>query len=124
MRSVNIDLIYGCRAVAGRLLGADPRHRHRIHPDRLAVYSYAHLPQLFAAADRRNPLLLDGGAKLALLQLAVRKLTAAGYVYIGMDHFALPGDELAIAQSRGGLHCNFMGYTTHADSDLIGLGRP
>ena len=60
--------------------------------------------------------------KLELLQLAIEKLTAAGYVYIGMDHFALPDDELALAQARGSLHRNFMGYTTHADSDLVGMG--
>src|SRR3546814_3765740 len=61
-------------------------------------------------------------AKLGLLQLAIEKLTAAGYAYIGMDHFPLPDDDLAQAQARGGLHRNFMGYTTHADSDLVGLG--
>ena len=60
--------------------------------------------------------------KLDLLQLAIETLTAAGYVYIGMDHFALPDDELALAQARGGLHRNFMGYTTHADCDLVGFG--
>src|SRR3546814_9698117 len=60
--------------------------------------------------------------KLALLALAIEKLTQAGYVYIGMDHFALPEDDLAKAQARGGLHRNFMGYTTHAESDLIGFG--
>jgi oxygen-independent coproporphyrinogen-3 oxidase len=59
---------------------------------------------------------------LRLLQLAIEKLTAAGYVYIGMDHFALPDDDLALAQARGSLHRNFMGYTTHADSDLVGVG--
>src|SRR3546814_17508936 len=64
----------------------------------------------------------DAATKLSLLQLAIEKLTAAGYVYIGMDHFALPDDDLARAQERGSLHRNFMGYTTHADSDLVGLG--
>ncbi len=122
-RSVNVDLIYGLpkqnlEGFANTLdIVTDMR------PDRIAVYSYAHLPQLFKpqrqidAAD-----LPDAETKLALLQLAITKLTAAGYVYIGMDHFALPDDDLAIAQARGGLHRNFMGYTTHADSDLVGLG--
>jgi oxygen-independent coproporphyrinogen-3 oxidase len=64
----------------------------------------------------------DPATKLSLLQLAIQKLTAAGYAYIGMDHFALPDDDLARAQQRGTLHRNFMGYTTHADSDLLGLG--
>jgi oxygen-independent coproporphyrinogen-3 oxidase len=60
--------------------------------------------------------------KIALLGLAVERLLAAGYVYIGMDHFALPFDELAVARRKGGLHRNFMGYTTHADTDLVGIG--
>ncbi len=122
-RSVNVDLIYGLpkqtlEGFAGALdIVADMR------PDRVAVYGYAHLPHLFKpqkqieAAD-----LPDAEARLALLQLAIAKLTDAGYVYIGMDHFALPDDDLAIAQARGSLHRNFMGYTTHADSDLVGLG--
>ena len=122
-RSVNLDLIYGLprQTVAGfartleTVLG--------MRPDRLAVYSYAHLPALFKPQKRLNADDLPAPeTKLALLQLAVRTLSDAGYVYIGMDHFALPDDELALAQARGGLHRNFMGYTTHADSDLIGLG--
>ncbi len=123
MRSVNIDLIYGLPGQSLEGFGRTLDIVTAIHPDRLAVYSYAHLPQLFKPQKQIDEtLLLDGEAKLALLQLAVEKLTAAGYAYIGMDHFALPGDELAIAKSRGGLHRNFMGYTTHADSDLVGLG--
>ena len=123
MRSVNIDLIYGLPGQSLEGFGRTLDIVTAIHPDRLAVYSYAHLPQLFKPQKQIDEtLLLDGEAKLALLQLAVEKLTAAGYAYIGMDHFALPGDELAIAKSRGDLHRNFMGYTTHADSDLVGLG--
>jgi oxygen-independent coproporphyrinogen-3 oxidase len=122
-RSVNIDLIYGLpkQTVAGFTQTLDTVVAMR--PDRLAVYSYAHLPELFKpqrqidAADLPSP-----ETKLELLQLAIAKLTKAGYVYIGMDHFALPDDDLAQAQARGGLHRNFMGYTTHADSDLVGLG--
>ena len=122
-RSVNIDLIYGLplqtREGFGRTLDTVVDAR----PDRLAIYSYAHMPQLFKPQKQLDESLLpDPETKLGLLQLAIEKLSAAGYRYIGMDHFALPGDELSLAQERGGLHRNFMGYTTHADSDLIGLG--
>lgn len=123
MRSVNVDLIYGLPRQNlvgfGRTLDTVIDAR----PDRLAVYGYAHLPNLFKPqrqldlADLPNPEL-----RLQLLSVAIEKLTAAGYVYIGMDHFALPDDELALAQQRGSLHRNFMGYTTHADTDLVGMG--
>ena len=122
-RSVNIDLIYG---LPNQTLDGFRRTLDTViamRPDRLAVYSYAHLPDLFKAQRQLDASLLpDAETKLALLQLAIETLTDAGYVYIGMDHFALPDDELAQAQARGGLHRNFMGYTTHADSDLVGLG--
>lgn len=122
-RSVNVDLIYGLplqnHAGFGRTLDTVIEAR----PDRLAVYSYAHMPQLFKPQKQLDASLLpDPETKLGLLQLAIEKLSAAGYRYIGMDHFALPGDDLSLAQERGGLHRNFMGYTTHADSDLVGLG--
>ncbi|MGV8943361.1 oxygen-independent coproporphyrinogen III oxidase [Thermomonas sp.] len=122
-KSVNVDLIYGLPkqnldGFARTLdIVADMR------PDRVAVYGYAHMPRMFKAqnqileSDLPNP-----ETRLNLLQLAIERLTAAGYLYIGMDHFALPDDELALAQARGSLHRNFMGYTTHADSDLVGLG--
>ena len=122
-RSVNVDLIYGLPKQNLEGFARTLDTVAEVRPDRIAVYSYAHLPELFKAqkqidaADMPTP-----EAKLALLQLAIEKLTDAGYIYIGMDHFALPDDELARAQARGGLHRNFMGYTTHADSDLIGLG--
>ena len=122
-RSVNIDLIYGLpkQNAAGFAQTLDTVIDMR--PDRLAVYSYAHLPDLFKAQQQIDAAdLPDPDTKLGLLQLAIDKLTQAGYVYIGMDHFALPDDALAQAQDRGNLHRNFMGYTTHADSDLIGLG--
>jgi oxygen-independent coproporphyrinogen-3 oxidase len=122
-RSVNIDLIYGLpkQTLSGfektldTVLG--------VRPDRLAIYSYAHVPQLFKAqrridvADLPNP-----EQKLALLELAIERLGAASYRHIGMDHFATPQDDLSRAQEEGGLHRNFMGYTTHASCDLIGLG--
>jgi oxygen-independent coproporphyrinogen-3 oxidase len=122
-RSVNIDLIYGLpgqnREGFGRTLDTVVTAR----PDRLAIYSYAHLPQMFRPQRQIDESLLPSPEdKLGLLQLAIDKLTDAGYRYIGMDHFALPDDELSIAQEHGGLHRNFMGYSTHAESDLIGFG--
>jgi oxygen-independent coproporphyrinogen-3 oxidase len=122
-RSVNLDLIYGLplQTLSGfdRTLGTVIEAR----PDRLAVYGYSHLPAMFpaqrqiAVADLPTPRL-----KLELLQLAVTRLTEAGYRYIGMDHFALPTDDLVRAQDSGDLHRNFMGYTTCAESDLVGIG--
>ncbi|MCE7033119.1 oxygen-independent coproporphyrinogen III oxidase [Lysobacter sp. GX 14042] len=122
-RSINVDLIYGLprqtRDGFARTLDTVLEAR----PDRLAVYSYAHLPHMFKAQRQINEAELPSAVeKLGLLQLAIEKLTDAGYVYIGMDHFALPDDDLARAQERGGLHRNFMGYTTHADTDLVGMG--
>ncbi|HZD54134.1 MAG TPA: oxygen-independent coproporphyrinogen III oxidase [Woeseiaceae bacterium] len=122
-RSVNVDLIYG-------LPLQTPGHFERtletviaLRPDRLAVYGYAHLPELFKAQRQiRAEQLPDAGTRLRLLGLAVERFTDAGYRYIGLDHFALPEDDLAAAASQGGLQRNFMGYTTHAHCDLIGLG--
>lgn len=122
-KSVNVDLIYGLpkQTLAGFGKTLDTVIEAR--PDRIAVYSYAHMPQLFKPQRQLDETQLPSAeTKLSLLQLAIEKLSQAGYCYIGMDHFALPEDELAIAQERGDLHRNFMGYTTHADSDLIGLG--
>ena len=122
-RSVNVDLIYGLpkQNPAGFARTLDTIVD--VHPDRIAVYGYAHLPELFKAQKQIDAAdMPTAEVKLGLLQMAIEKLTAAGYVYVGMDHFALPDDDLAQAQARGGLHRNFMGYTTHADSDLIGLG--
>ena len=122
-RSVNVDLIYGLprQSVDGFLRTLDIVADAR--PDRVAVYGYAHLPRMFKAqrqiADTDLP---DAAARLDLLQAAIERLTAAGYVYIGLDHFALPDDELSRALEAGTLQRNFMGYTTHAACDLIGLG--
>lgn len=122
-RSVNVDLIYGLprqnRASFRRTLELVLA----VRPDRLAVYSYAHMPTLFKGQKQIAEAELPSAAeKLGLLADAIEVLGDAGYVHIGMDHFALPDDELARAQRRGGLHRNFMGYTTHADCDLIGFG--
>ena len=122
-RSVNMDLIYGLprQTCKGFELTLDTVIAMR--PDRLAIYGYAHLPHAFKAQRQiRAEDLPDAETRLRLLQLAVDRLQEAGYRYIGMDHFALPGDDLAVAESSGGLHRNFMGYTTHAECDLVGLG--
>ncbi len=123
LRSVNVDLIYGLprQTLVGfrKTLATVIESR----PSRLAIYGYAHMPHLFKAQKRfRAEELPDAEGRLALLALAVEMLSAAGYVYVGMDHFALPDDDLAVAQAAGGLQRNFMGYTTHADTDLLGLG--
>ena len=122
-RSVNVDLIYGLpkQTLEGFSRTLDITLQAR--PDRLAIYGYAHLPNLFRPQQRIHAQGLPSAEqKLDLLRLAIERLGAAGYEYIGMDHFALPEDELARAQREGGLHRNFMGYTTHAESDLVGLG--
>ncbi|HPQ97397.1 MAG TPA: oxygen-independent coproporphyrinogen III oxidase, partial [Thiolinea sp.] len=122
-RSVSVDLIYGLplQTLAGfrqtLIAVAD------LGPDRISVFNYAHMPELFMPQRRIRVEELPAPAlKLELLQLAVEYLTGIGYQYIGMDHFARPGDELALAQKRGTLYRNFQGYTTHADCDLIGMG--
>jgi oxygen-independent coproporphyrinogen III oxidase len=122
-RSVNVDLIYGLpkQTLSGFELTLDTLIA--VRPERFAIYSYAHLPTMFKPQTQiRESDLPPAELKLALLQLAIRKLSNAGYRYIGMDHFALPSDALAKAQKSGSLHRNFMGYTTHVETDLIGLG--
>jgi len=122
-RSVNVDLIYGLprQTPAGFACTLDTVLWAR--PDRLSIYGYAHMPRIFKAQNQiMEAELPDAGAKLALLQLAIEKLTIAGYRYVGMDHFALPGDDLSIARESSDLHRNFMGYTTHPACDLIGFG--
>jgi len=123
VRSVNVDLIYGLPRQTPAAFRKTLRMVMSARPDRLAVYGYAHLPNLFKAQRRIDPTMLPSAAeRLELLRLAIEELSAGGYRYIGMDHFALPDDELVHAQEAGTLHRNFMGYTTHAGSDLIGLG--
>ncbi len=122
-RSVNLDLIYG---LPKQTLDSFNRTLDKVvdlAPERIALYSYAHLPQLFkpqrriAGADLPSP-----ESKLQIMTLAIGRLTRAGYLYIGMDHFARPDDELAIAHSQGRLQRNFQGYSTHPESDLLGFG--
>lgn len=123
MRSVNVDLIYGLPKQTLEGFGRTLETVMQVRPDRLAIYGYAHLPHMFKAQRQIVDAELPGPEqKLALLGLAVERLSAAGYQYIGMDHFALPEEDLSRAQREGSLHRNFMGYTTHADTDLLGLG--
>jgi oxygen-independent coproporphyrinogen-3 oxidase len=122
-KSVSVDLIYGLPKQNRQRFDRTLDLVIAARPDRLAVYSYAHLPHMFKPQKRINAADLPSGAeKLALLGLTMEKLISAGYVYIGMDHFALPDDELAVALSEGSLHRNFQGYSTHADCDLVALG--
>jgi oxygen-independent coproporphyrinogen-3 oxidase len=96
---------------------------NRLRPDRIALYAYAHLPERFKPQRRIHVEDLPAGAaKVAMLSRSLDVLTEAGYVYIGMDHFALPDDALAVAKRQGRLHRNFQGYSTQADCDLIALG--
>ena len=122
-RSISIDLIYGLpfQSVAGFTRTLDKVLA--FSPDRLSVFNYAHLPQRFKPQRRIDAEQLPPPqTKLDILQATGERLAAAGYVYIGMDHFAKPDDELARAQREGTLYRNFQGYSTHADCDLIGLG--
>ena len=122
-RSVSLDLIYGLPRQTVERFERTLDTVLELSPDRLSLYSYAHLPALFMPQRRINDADLPAAdVKLAILQRAIRRLTEAGYVYIGMDHFAKPDDELAIAQRQGRLHRNFQGYSTHADCDLLAFG--
>lgn len=122
-KSVSIDLIYGLpkQTLAG--FGVTLDKVIAANPDRLSIYNYAHMPTLFKPQRRiHEEDLPSPQVKLDILSMAVNKLTSAGYVYIGMDHFAKPEDELAVAQRQGRLHRNFQGYSTHSDCDLVALG--
>jgi oxygen-independent coproporphyrinogen-3 oxidase len=123
IRSVSVDLIYGLPMQTAESFARTLDVVAAASPDRVAVYSYAHLPHLFKPQKQiRSPDLPSPAEKLALLGLTVERLSAAGYVYVGMDHFARPDDELVKAQRAGSLHRNFQGYSTQADCDLVGLG--
>ncbi|HEY7758247.1 MAG TPA: oxygen-independent coproporphyrinogen III oxidase [Burkholderiales bacterium] len=122
-KSVNVDLIYGLPKQ--NVIGFNRTLEKVIEasPDRIALYNYAHLPTVFKPQRRiAESDLPSAEVKLQLLSLAIRRLGDAGYAYIGMDHFARPDDELAVAQRQGRLHRNFQGYSTHADCDLLGFG--
>lgn len=121
--SISFDLIYGLPFQSVASFKQTLEDVIELKPDRLSVFNYAHLPHRFKPQRRINESDLPSGEeKLRIFQLTIEMMQQAGYVYIGMDHFALPDDELAIAQKKGELHRNFQGYTTRKECDLIGLG--
>jgi len=122
-RSVSIDLIYGLPFQTVESFTRTLDRVIQVGPDRLSVFNYAHLPERFKPQRRINEAELPTPeVKLEILSMAADHLADAGYVYIGMDHFARPQDELALAQRDGTLYRNFQGYSTHSNCDLIGLG--
>jgi oxygen-independent coproporphyrinogen-3 oxidase len=121
--SVNVDLIYGLPMQTPETFERTLDQVAKLRPDRIALYAYAHLPERFKPQRRIHAQDLPPAAsKLVMLSSAMRVLMAAGYVYVGMDHFALPTDALAVAKRQGRLHRNFQGYSTQPDCDLIALG--
>ncbi len=121
--SINADLIYGLPMQTPETFEHTLAQITQLRPDRIALYAYAHLPERFKPQRRIHAKDLPPAAsKLVMLSSAMRVLTAAGYVYVGMDHFALPTDALAIAKRQGRLHRNFQGYSTQPDCDLVALG--
>ncbi len=122
-RSTNIDLIYGLPLQTVESFSRTLDKILSVSPERFSVFNYAHLPQRFKTQRQIKDMELPAPeVKLDILQMVIQRLLEAGYVYIGMDHFAKPDDELAIAQREGKLYRNFQGYSTHSDCDLIGLG--
>lgn len=121
--SVNADLICGLPRQTPESFRRTLHQLLALRPSRIALYAYAHLPQRFKPQRRIDPALLPSAQqRVHMLGDAISGFTGQGYVYIGMDHFALPGDALAIAKRQGRLHRNFQGYTTQPDADVIGLG--
>jgi oxygen-independent coproporphyrinogen-3 oxidase len=120
---VNLDLIYGLPRQTLDTFNATLDRTLALDPDRIALYAYAHLPAVFKPQRRIREADLPGAeAKLQILTLAIGRLTGAGYLYIGMDHFAKPDDALAVAQRQGRLQRNFQGYSTQPECDLLGFG--
>ncbi|WP_353135324.1 oxygen-independent coproporphyrinogen III oxidase [Limnohabitans sp.] len=121
--SVNVDLIYGLPMQTPETFERTLAQVTQLRPDRIALYAYAHLPERFKPQRRiHSQDLPPAASKLVMLSSAMRVLIAAGYMYVGMDHFALPTDALAVAKRQGRLHRNFQGYSTQPDCDLIALG--
>ena len=121
--SVNVDLIYGLPKQSPESFAQTLAQIVSLKPDRVALYAYAHLPERFKPQRRIDTYALPTAAdKISMLSDALAALLNAGYVYVGMDHFALPDDDLAIAKRQGRLHRNFQGYSTQPDCDLISLG--
>ena len=122
-RSTNLDMIYGLPLQTKESFAHTLNKILELDPARLSIFNYAHMPTLFAAQRKINEDDMAKPAdKLAMLQYTIEFLTQSGYQFIGMDHFAKPDDELAIAQQQGILHRNFQGYTTQEDADLLGMG--
>lgn len=121
--SVNVDLIYGLPKQTSESFKETLAQVVKLKPERIALYAYAHLPERFKPQRRIDSYELPSGAeKIAMLSNALSTFINAGYVYVGMDHFALPTDALAVSKRQGRLHRNFQGYSTQPDCDLIGLG--
>ena len=121
--SINADLIYGLPRQTPETFARTVERMAELRPDRIALYGYAHLPERFKPQRRIVPAELpEGAAKLQMLSQSIAAFSDAGYVYIGMDHFALPNDALAVAKRQGRLHRNFQGYSTQPDCDLVALG--
>jgi len=122
-KSISLDLIYGLPFQNVERFSKTLDKVIEASPDRLSIFNYAHLPEMFKPQRRINQEDLPSAAeKLDILKVSFEKLKAAGYLYIGMDHFAKPNDELAIAQRERTLYRNFQGYSTHADCDLVAMG--
>jgi oxygen-independent coproporphyrinogen-3 oxidase len=118
-----VDLIYGLPKQSVDSFDLTLTRVLALKPDRIALYSYAHLPAMFKPQRRIDPVdMPTAEVKLDIMKRAIERLTEAGYVYVGMDHFALPHDELAMAAKNARLHRNFQGYSTRPDSDLIAFG--
>ena len=121
--SINVDLIHGLPRQTPASLARTVAQVAALRPDRIALYAYAHLPQRFKPQRRIVAAELPAAAdRIQMLSQSIAGFLEQGYVYIGMDHFALPGDALAVAKRQGRLHRNFQGYSTQPDCDLIGLG--
>lgn len=121
--SINVDLIYGLPKQSGASFAQTVERVVALRPDRIALYAYAHLPQRFKPQRRIHEAELPmPQERITMLATAIDRFTAQGYDYIGMDHFALHDDALAVAKREGRLHRNFQGYTTRPDCDLLGLG--
>jgi oxygen-independent coproporphyrinogen-3 oxidase len=121
--SVNVDLIYGLPMQTPESFDRTLTQVVELKPDRIALYAYAHLPERFKPQRRIVTVELPNAAsKVSMLSRSLSAFLDAGYVYVGMDHFALPDDALAIAKRQGRLHRNFQGYSTQPDCDLIALG--
>lgn len=122
-RSISVDLIYGLPKQTLESIGETLDKVIRANPDRIAIYNYAHMPHLFKPQRRIDvDALPDPDTKLQMMFLCIQKLSRAGYVYIGMDHFAKPDDDLCDAQRQGCLHRNFQGYSTHAHTEMLSCG--